>query len=213
VTHLPKAVVFDFGGVIITPISDKFPRLAERMGLTIPETFELLLGPMHESTDDHPWHRCERGEITVAEIQPIVTELAAAEGITLHGDEMDILFEPIYSYRSEVLARIAAIKADGHLTGLLTNSVKEYRPRLEAEIDMSLFDVFIDSSEVGLRKPEPAIFELTAARLGVGAEEILYLDDFIGNVEGARAAGWTTIHVTSETQLLAELDAALLQAP
>ena len=63
-THLPKAIVFDFVGVIITPSSDKFPRLAERMGLTIPKTFERLLGPMHESTDDQPCHPCSRGELT-----------------------------------------------------------------------------------------------------------------------------------------------------
>jgi putative hydrolase of the HAD superfamily len=72
-----------------------------------------------------------------------------------------------------------------------------------------MFDVVVDSSEVGHRKPEPAIYELTTSRLGVKASEILYLDDFAANLEGAKAAGWRTIHVTDVESALAELDAAL----
>ena len=67
----------------------------------------------------------------------------------------------------------------------------------------------VDSSEVGHRKPEPAIYELTTSMLGVEAAEILYLDDFAANVEGAKSAGWQTIHVVDVESALRELDTVL----
>ena len=98
---------------------------------------------------------------------------------------------------------------EGYLLGLLTNSFVEFREHLESRIDFSMFDVVVDSSEVGHRKPEPVIYELTTNRLGVEASEILYLDDFAANLEGAKAAGWQTIHVTDIETALAELDEIL----
>ena len=74
---------------------------------------------------------------------------------------------------------------------------------------MSQFDAVVDSSEVGHRKPERAIYDLTAERLGVEPSRIIFLDDFGPNVAGARAAGWTAIHVTDPIEALGELDRAL----
>ena len=72
-----------------------------------------------------------------------------------------------------------------------------------------MFDVVVDSSEVGLRKPEPGIYELTTEMLGVPADTILYLDDFAANLVGAEAAGWQTILVTDVGAALTALDLAL----
>ena len=101
------------------------------------------------------------------------------------------------------------MRAEGYRTALLTNSVQEFRPTLEHQVDMSLFDAVVDSSFEGCRKPEPAIYDRTTERLGVAPERIVFLDDFGPNVEGARAAGWTAIHVTSAEQALADLDEVL----
>ena len=76
-------------------------------------------------------------------------------------------------------------------------------------IDLSLFDCVIESYAVGARKPEPAIYEATAAALGVEHAEIAYLDDFDQNLAPAEALGWTTIHVTDPVVALAELDRVL----
>jgi len=204
-----KAVVFDFGGVIITSVAEKLVRLSARAGVPPKVFFEAMIGPDHVSTSDHPWHRIERGEIAQRDMQRLVEPFATAAGFELHGDEMDVIFEPIYRFNEPVLERIRTLRTDGYLTALLTNSVKEFRPRLEADLDIGLFDVFVDSSEVGVRKPEPEIYALTTSRLGVAADEIVYLDDFEGNVIGARAAGWTAIHVTDPVLALAELDLLL----
>jgi len=74
---------------------------------------------------------------------------------------------------------------------------------------MSRFDAVVDSSEVGHRKPERAIYDLTASRLDVEPSKIIFLDDFGPNVAGAREAGWTAIHVTDPLEALNELDRAL----
>ena len=74
-------------------------------------------------------------------------------------------------------------------------------------LDLDAFDVIVDSSEVGARKPEPEIYRTATAAFGVAPAEIVYLDDFIQNVEGARREGWEVIHVRSEVQALDELNA------
>ena len=101
------------------------------------------------------------------------------------------------------------MRDEGYSTGLLTNSFKEFRPLLESKVDFELFDVVVDSSEVGHRKPEPAIFQIVAERLGVNHDQIVYLDDFAANLTGAANAGWTTIHVTDVVTALSDLERTL----
>ena len=203
-----RAVVWDFGGVIITPITNKIALLAERHGTDVTTMLEVLMGPRHESTD-HAWHRAERGELAVADIQDLIVPVAAARGIELHGDEIDVMLDDqTYDMNSQVLDRIDALKGEVTL-GLLTNSFLEFRPTLERDVDLSRFDVVMDSSAEGSRKPEPAIYRRTTEALGVPAESIVYLDDFDHNLGPARAEGWQTIHVTDPDEALAELDRLL----
>jgi epoxide hydrolase-like predicted phosphatase len=203
------AVVFDFGGVIISPITGKVEALAASRDLELHTLLHVLLGPMDVSTPDHPWHQAERGELAVADLQAGVAPLAAEHGLELQGDEMAFLFDMKYTFNQPVLARIASLRTEGYRTALLTNSVREFRPTLESQVDMGLFDVVVDSSFEGCRKPEPAIYQRTSERLGVVPERIVFLDDFGPNVKGARDAGWTAIHVTDPAAALADLDVAL----
>ncbi len=203
-----QAVVFDFGGVIITPITDKLARIAERNGADPVVMLEVLMGPRHDSTD-HPWHRSERGELAVAEIQALLGPYADHHGVTLDGDEIAVLLDAqTYAINHQVLDRIAALQGLVKL-GLLTNSIREFRPTLERDVDLTLFDVVMDSSAEGSRKPEAAIYRRTTEALGVAAEAVVYLDDFDHNLGPARAEGWQTIHVTDPDDALRELDALL----
>jgi epoxide hydrolase-like predicted phosphatase len=204
------AVVFDFGGVIISPITGKVEALAASRDLELSTLLHVLLGPMDVSTPDHPWHQAERGELAVADLQAGVAPLAAEHGLELQGDEMAYLFDLEYTFNQPVLDRVASLRTEGYRTALLTNSVREFRPTLESQVDMGLFDAVVDSSFEGCRKPEPAIHERTSERLGVLPERIVFLDDFGPNVKGARDAGWTAIHVIDPIAALADLDAVLL---
>ncbi len=200
-----SAVVFDFGGVLITPITDRITEVAARHGVSMEQLLYVLMGPREVSTADHPWHRAERGEIPTAGFQQLVQPWADEVGITLQGDEFEIILDGVFAVRHTVLDRIGALRAAGFRTALLTNSFREFRDHLEQHIDFGLFDEVIDSSEVACRKPEPEIYRLTTERMGCPAEEILYLDDFMANVEGARAAGWQAVHVTGEADVLAAI--------
>jgi epoxide hydrolase-like predicted phosphatase len=175
----------------------------------VEELVEILMGPLGESTEHHPWHRAERGEIGVDDLQDRVAPYADARGVELHGDEIAFLFEIDFGINQPVVDRLGTLRAEGYRTALVTNSFQYFRATLEGVVDMTLFDVVVDSSEVGYRKPEPAIYDLTSARLGVEPSRIIFLDDFGPNVTGARAAGWTAIHVTDAVTALNELDAAL----
>lgn len=207
------AVVFDFGGVLITPLTTKVDEIAERHGRTMVELLEVMIGPRDVSTSDHPWHRAERGEIDLDEMIAGIVAYAASEGIELHHDELDFLLDGVFDVHHEVVERVGTLHADGYTTALLTNSFKEFRHVLEAAVDFSIFDEVIDSSEVGLRKPEPEIYELVTERLQCAPQQVVYLDDFHGNIVGGDDHGWTTIHVTNIHEALDQLDAVLGHTP
>lgn len=201
-----RAVVFDFGGVLISPITEKIAVLADQRGTTMHELLTVLMGPK-ASTPDHPWHRCERGEIAVADIQSHLGPFADAAGIELRGDEIEVLLDPSYTVVDEMIERVRVLRERGLRTGLLTNTFAEFRPKMQEDIPFPLFDAVIESFAVRARKPERAIYEATAVQLGVGHDAIVYLDDFDQNLDPAIELGWTVIHVTSPAQALAALDA------
>lgn len=204
-----RAVVFDFGGVLITSISDQIAGVASSHDVAPSLMLEVMLGP-RASGPDHPWHRAERGEIDVAEIQGLLEPWAAARGITLHGSEMEQLLAPGgYTVVDDMLERVAQLRADGYRTGLLTNTFAEFRPTMQRDVDFDLFDAVVESFAVGSRKPERAIYETAREWLGVEHEAIVYLDDFDQNLTEPMALGWTTIQVSDHRRALAELDGVL----
>jgi len=203
------AIVWDFGGVLSFSIEGMVDEVAAYHGVAVSKILEVLIGPRGESTTDHPWHRAERGEISCWSMQDELEPFAKAHGITLRGDEYQSFLTGDISMNSEAVAKATELHKNGYKTALLTNSFNEFRSVIEALIDFSIFDVVVDSAEVGCRKPEPQIYAIVEERLAVDPERIIYLDDFAGNIAGGKAAGWQTIHVSSPEQALADLDALL----
>lgn len=204
-----SAVVFDLGGVLISPITGRIAEVAERHGVTMEELLYVLMGPREVSTPDHPWHRAERGEIPTEDLQTLVEPWERKAELVLTGDEFEVILDGRFEVYEAVIERIRLLRAKGFRTGLLTNSFKEFRAHLESRVDFSIFDVVVDSSEVGCRKPEPQIYRLTTERMGVDVAEILYLDDFAANVQAARSHGWRAVHVHTEADVLHALDHAV----
>lgn len=204
-----STIVYDFGGVLITPITSHLEVVAEWHGVSMVEILEVLIGPRNESTTDHPWHRAERGELPVADLQEQVLPFATQAGITLRGNEYDYLLSGEFTARPAVVENVLRQRDQGFKIGLLTNSFLEFRDIIEAKMDFAMFDFVVDSSEVGCRKPEPQIYEAVEQIAGASGSEILYLDDFAGNIVGAQAAGWQTIHVTGEEHIISDLALAL----
>ena len=206
-----EAVVFDYGGVIITSITNKIQTVADDHGVDMVTMLEVLMGPRNESTD-HPWHRSERGEIWAHQVQAELGPWAEAAGITLAGNEIERLLDAMtYSYVDESLEMLNRIASGPMKLGLLTNLNLDFRATLEAELDLDQFDAVIDSAVEGTRKPEPLIYELVEERLGVTGKSIVYLDDFDHNLAPAIARDWHTLHVTDPVAAMAEL-ATLLES-
>ena len=205
-----SAVIFDFGGVIITPITRQIGMIAEGLGRTTAEVHHVMMGPQFES-GDHPWHRLERGEIGMEVLQGMLEPIAAAAGMTFRGDEVEKILAPgMYEVNTFVLERIAELRGRGYKTALLSNSIREFRPKLEEDVPPHLFDAYIDSSHVGMRKPEPEIFHHTMRALSLDdPSRAVFLDDFAGNLAGAQAVGLRTIHVKNPREALDELEGLL----
>jgi putative hydrolase of the HAD superfamily len=198
-----QAVLFDLTGVLTT---SPWPALTAAGGGNV----ELLVGPYHEDTD-HPWHRLERGEITIQQWMGEMQVLADEAGATLDLRPLNALLETLVVH-DNVVARVADLRAEGYRTALVTNNIREGSAAWRALLAVDdLFDVVVDSSAVGLRKPNPAIFTHTLDLLdGVAPERAVLLDDVETNLVGARAAGLHTILVGDPPDAaLVELDLLL----
>lgn len=198
-----QAVLFDLTGVLT---SSPWPAItAAAQG-----DLELLVGPYHEDTD-HPWHRLERGEITIVEWLREVQAVAAGSGLTLDLSPMERLLSTL-TVHDDVVAHIRVLRAEGYRTALVTNNVREGSSAWRAMIPCDeLFDAVVDSSAVGMRKPDPAIFAHALDLLGgLAPTGAVFLDDVEGNLVGARRAGLHTILVDDPpAPALAELDRLL----
>ena len=197
------AVLFDLGGVITASPFTKMRESAIARGYA-PDTFiHLFLGPDGED-NDHPWHRVERGEITMAEMRPLIGALAAQRGIELDPNRPNFTTagngHPLGILRQEVLDLLTDLRAVGYKLAMVTNNAIELRPLWFPMAPWAdIFDVIIDSSEVQMRKPSPGIFNLTLERLGgVSPERAIFVDDLPGNVRGAQMVGLTAVHVLED---------------
>ena len=211
-----EAVLFDFNGVLTTSPFTLIGELgAGGSGLDPQEVLELMLGPYDEDTD-HGWHRFERGEITAAEYGLDLLERATAAGVELDFGALNGVMDRLVVH-DIVVARVHELRAAGYRTGLVTNNVKEASGTWRALVPVDdMFEVIVDSSEVGMRKPNPAIF-LHALDLlgGIEPSAAVFLDDAAGNVVGAQRAGLHAILVDAADPepALAELDVMLVTLP
>jgi epoxide hydrolase-like predicted phosphatase len=206
-----EAVLFDFNGVLTTSPFAHMAALGTDAGIDGQVVLDLMLGPYDEDTD-HAWHRFERGEITAQEYGLDLFERATAANVQLDFSSLANMMSRL-DVHDIVIERVRRLRAAGYRTGLVTNNVKEASSQWRDLVPVGeLFEVIVDSSEVGMRKPNPAIF-LHALELlgGIDPERAVFLDDAAGNVVGAQAAGLHGILVDAADPAgaLAELDALL----
>lgn len=207
-----EAVLFDFTGVLTTSPFDALADFERRSDVAPGALQRVLLGD-YAGDGDHPWHRIERGEIPFSEYAAALPALAAAEGIDLDATGIFGAFSGLVVHEPVVEA-IRRLRTTGLRTALVTNNVREYASLWRDLVPVDeLFDVVVESWEVGVRKPNPAIYRLACERLGMAPERAVFLDDQPANADGARAAGLRAILVGAEpAAALAELD-ALLRRP
>jgi epoxide hydrolase-like predicted phosphatase len=183
-----EAILFDFNGVLTTSPFAHMAALGTDAGVDGQVVLDLMLGPYDEDTD-HAWHRFERGEISAAEYGADLFQRAQDANVQLDFGSLADMMSRL-EIHDVVIDRIRALRADGFRTGLVTNNVKEASKQWREMVPVDdLFEVIVDSSEVGMRKPNPAIFRHALELLGVAPDRAVFLDDAPGNVAGAQAAG------------------------
>ena len=194
-------LIVDYGGVLTTDVFASFRAFCEAEGLepdTVrdrfredPEARELLAG-------------LETGALDVTEFEPRFAALLQVESERL----IDRLFGGMAPDEA-MLDGVRVARRAGVRTGLLSNSWGA-ATAYDAALLEELFDAWVISSEVGLRKPDPAIYELAADRLGLPPERCVFVDDLPGNLKPARAIGMATVlHRGDAEATLAEVDALL----
>jgi putative hydrolase of the HAD superfamily len=203
-----RAVIFDFGGVFTTSPFEAFARFEQERGLPANVIRSINAANHHHNA----WARFERAEISAAEFDQAFADEAEALGCDIRG--ADVL--PLLSgdVRPRMARALNACKAAGLKVGCITNNVQTGRgagmagtaEKAEAVAAiMAGFDQVIESSKVGLRKPDPRIYEMMCALLEADPASCVYLDDLGINCKPAAALGMRAIKVVTEAQALDEL--------
>lgn len=205
------AVIYDFGGVFMASPFEAIRKVAADKGATFEQSLAIVFGPYHDDTD-HPWHRCERGELSLEAARAEIRGLGAEQGIEIDLFDMLQYIASDGGVRERMVECVRRVRVSGRRTAVLTNNIAEgrdfWRPMLPLD---ELFDAVVDSSEVGMRKPDPAIYRHTLDLLGVDdPTRAAFLDDFEGNVVAAEALGMVGILVGDDpTDAIARVDALL----
>ena len=205
-----KAVIWDFGGVLTSSPFEAFNVYEAERGL--PKDFIRSVNA--RNGDTNAWARLERSEVTAEEFDGLFLAEAEALGHSVPGK--DVLALLAGRLRPRVVDALKACKAAAKVACITNNAPvgrgagmvsDEARAREIADV-FTLFDHVIESSKAGVRKPDPRIYQMMCEAIEVSPAHCVYLDDLGINLKPARAMGMTTIKVTSEDQLLADLSAA-----
>ena len=201
------AAIFDLGGVLTTPILESFAGFEAELGLEPGQLMKAFREHYAREDGQADFHLLETGKITEAEYYARLGARVGEMGGTspMPADPVEVRKKLWGSIKPNHEMIDAAKKIREHYkVGLLTNNVKEWAGWRDL-YPTDLFQAVIDSSEVGIRKPDPAIYRLACERLGVEPSRAAFVDDIETNVVGAREVGLTAIRFTTTGEVLAEL--------
>lgn len=200
-----RAVLWDFGGTITTSPFEAFNRLEADRGLP-PDFLRGLNAANHH---ENAWAKLERGEVGIDEFCALYEAEALGAGHAI--DAREVLACLGGDLRPEMVRALHAINERGLVQAVLTNN---FSPMVRGDGDprtslLDIFDEIVESSRIGVRKPQVEFYEIACERVGVAADEAVFLDDLGVNLKPARELGMTTIKVVDPAVALRELEAAV----
>ncbi len=198
-----RAVIFDLGGVVLGSPLHAIAAYEREHGIPAGSVNRMV----RDTGPAGAWSRLERGELGLPDFAAVFERECKQAGFSLDARAMFARMAEATRERPEMLEAIRRIRARGLRAAALTNNwALEGEPTRALDVH---FDVFVESSVEGLRKPDPRIYHLACERLGVPPPECAFLDDIGGNLKPARALGMTTIRVEEPGAALAELGRVL----
>lgn len=207
-----KAVIWDFGGVITSSPFEAFNAYERDNGL--PENFIRKINATNPDTN--AWALFERSDIDAAAFDARFREEALAQGHDVPGS--DVLALLAGDLRPEMIAVLDGLKARDYRIACITNNVKTGSgagmARSQEKADavaavLARFEHVIESSEVGVRKPQPEIYTMACDKLGLAPSACVFLDDLGINLKPARAMGMGTVKVLNAAQAITDLSTLL----
>lgn len=204
-----EAILWDFGGVLTTSPFEAFNRYESEHGL--PANF--IRGINATNPEHNAWAKFESSQISIEDFDVAFAEESAAAGHRVPGRDVIALLSGDVRPR---MVNVLKMCKNHYRVGCITNNVKSgqgpgmardsAKAALVSEV-MELFDLVVESSIEGIRKPNPDIYRLACERLEVRTDKAVFLDDLGINLKPARALGMQTIKVIDEGQAIDELAA------
>jgi epoxide hydrolase-like predicted phosphatase len=212
VSSAPSVVISDFGGVLTTPLIGSFALMQDETGIA-PELLGTAMQTIADADGAHPLYELETGRIT--EVDYLAKLADALEPELGHRPQLhrfsEIFFSALHP-NEPMIELMREIQSSGRRMALLTNNVREWEPLWRGMLPVDeIFELVVDSGFVGMRKPDPAIYELTLERLGggVAAADCLFIDDLEINVDAARDLGMSAVHFVDNEQAIVQIREAL----
>jgi putative hydrolase of the HAD superfamily len=205
-----RAIISDFGGVLTNRLIEAFAAFQDETGISV-EQLGRGMQRVAERDGEYPLFRLERGEISERDFLVDLSwglEAELGHAPTLHRFR-EIYFEALHP-NEPMLDLMRELRDSGHRMAILTNNVREWEELWRAKLPLDeIFELIVDSAWVGMRKPDPAIYELVLERLGDGIApaDCLFVDDNEQNVEAARELGMAAVHFRETDQAIAEIRA------
>jgi putative hydrolase of the HAD superfamily len=203
-----QAVLWDFGGVILSSPFEAFNTYEAQKGLPT----DLIRRVNSTNPHTNAWALLERNDISPQEFDQLFATESEALGHRVPG--ADVLALLSGEIRPRMVQALDTVKAAGFKIACLTNNVvstEEPATERQAQVRtiMHKFDYVVESSKVGCRKPEPRFYEIACELLNVSPNECVFLDDLGINLKPAAAMGMRTIKVVNPDDALVELSGHL----
>jgi len=198
-----KAILWDFGGVVTSSPFEAFNEFESANDLPL----DLIRTINSENPDFNAWAKFESSQVSIEEFDELFFQEALTKGFQVRGKDIIKLLSG--SIRKNMVDFLKELKGSYKL-GCITNTVnsqddltdKERQSKKEA---MALFDHVVESSKVGIRKPNPEIYKMSCLALSVEPKECIYLDDLGINLKPARELGMATIKVVNPEEAIQEV--------
>jgi putative hydrolase of the HAD superfamily len=205
-----KAVVSDFGGVLTSPLVESFIAFQQAEGVPV-EAFGHALAAITGRQGANPLFELETGRISEQTFLTDLSEQLSADlGRPVRLHDFAATYLDALRPNETMIAYMRALRERGHRMAICTNNIREWERAWQAKFPVDeIFEVVVDSSAVGTRKPERRIYEITLEQLDMAPEHTLFIDDLEINCDAARELGMAAVWFRDTDQAIREIESVL----